>query len=287
MKEIRIHARAGQGAITAATLLATAAFAEGKYALAFPNFGSERMGAPMNAFVRLSDSPIRSRNQIRYPDYVLVQDPSLLIGFNVVDGIKETGAVLVNDSRKPEELCLNTLARVYTVPASCISEEIFGRADRANTALLGAFAAVTGEVGLEALKEAIRSRFSGDAWEKNALALQKAYEHMKGTGHEPAVAASCVATVVERKPLTLRPGLVASPGTSPANKTGSWRTQGKPSFIHKTCTACDLCALLCPEGCLFGEGRNTYYADYDYCKGCGICAKICPVKDIEMVPEAG
>ena len=81
-------------------------------------------------------------------------------------------------------------------------------------------------------------------------------------------------------------GVVAQPGTSRANKTGSWRTDKRPRFLHIRCTACDLCALCCPEGCVFGEGKNTYWTDYDYCKGCGICAQICPVQDIEMVAEA-
>ncbi len=82
-------------------------------------------------------------------------------------------------------------------------------------------------------------------------------------------------------------GVTAQPGTSRANKTGSWRTGESPKFLHVRCTACDLCALCCPEGCVSGEGKNTYWADYDYCKGCGICAQICPVQDIEMVAEAG
>src|SRR3990170_1367648 len=86
MKEIRIHARAGQGAITAALLLASAAFLEGKYSLAFPHFGAERTGAPMNAYARISDAPIRLRTQVRRPDYVLVQDPTLIASQDVAEG---------------------------------------------------------------------------------------------------------------------------------------------------------------------------------------------------------
>jgi len=80
-------------------------------------------------------------------------------------------------------------------------------------------------------------------------------------------------------------GAVAKPGTSRQNKTGSWRVDKRPHFLQLRCTACDLCALTCPDGCIYGEGKNTYYADYDYCKGCGICAQVCPVNDIEMVAE--
>jgi pyruvate ferredoxin oxidoreductase delta subunit len=80
-------------------------------------------------------------------------------------------------------------------------------------------------------------------------------------------------------------GCVAQPGTSQNNNTGSWRTGLKPRFLHLRCTACDLCPLACPDGCIYGNGRNTYFADLKFCKGCGICATVCPVDDIEMVPE--
>lgn len=82
-------------------------------------------------------------------------------------------------------------------------------------------------------------------------------------------------------------GTVTHPGGSRVNKTGSWRTLNKPRFLHQNCVACGVCALSCPEGCIFGTGQNTYYANEDYCKGCGICANVCPVHDIEMIPEVG
>ncbi len=85
--------------------------------------------------------------------------------------------------------------------------------------------------------------------------------------------------------MKLTVGAVARPGTSRANKTGGWRSDKQPRFLQAKCTACDLCALTCPEGCIFGEGKNTYWSDLDYCKGCGICANICPVDDIEMISE--
>ena len=80
-------------------------------------------------------------------------------------------------------------------------------------------------------------------------------------------------------------GLVARAGTSWANKTGSWRTGIVPKFLRQKCNACDLCALACPDGCIYGEAAKDYHADMEFCKGCGICAKVCPVKDIVMEPE--
>ncbi len=179
MKEIRVHARAGQGAITTATILAQAAFEDGKYALSFPTFGAARMGAPMNAFVRIGDTPIHVRSQIYKPDYVLVQDPTLLRGYDVVAGLKSDGMAVINHTKKPSDLSLKTDARVITVPASRIAREIMGRADRVNTALIGAFIAATGELSLEAMERSINTRFKGKAAESNLKALHEAYEEVK------------------------------------------------------------------------------------------------------------
>ncbi len=183
MKEIRVHARAGQGAITTATILANAAFEDGKYALTFPTFGAARIGAPMNAFVRISDAPIRIRSQIYTPDYVLVQDPTLMRGYDVVTGLKQDGLAVINSTRNPSELGLKTAAKVLTVSASQIAQEFMGRADRVNTAVIGAFVAASGELTLKALEKAINTRFSGKAAESNWKALVQAYNEVKNRGN--------------------------------------------------------------------------------------------------------
>ena len=79
--------------------------------------------------------------------------------------------------------------------------------------------------------------------------------------------------------------LVVKPGTSKTNKTGSWRIVLRPKFLQKNCIACNMCVMICPEGCIRGGGKNTYYCEYEYCKGCGNCAVLCPKKDIVMIPE--
>ena len=180
MKEIRVHARAGQGAITTANLLGAAIFAEGRYALAFPHFGAARMGAPMNAFIRVDDSEIRLRTQIDQPDYVLVVDSTLMRGFDVFSGLRDGGIALVNE-REGIPMPSVDNAEVYSVPANDIAMEIIGR-PLGNTSLLGAFVAATGEVELEHLETSILNQFAGKAGigEKNVQAARRGFEYFKG-----------------------------------------------------------------------------------------------------------
>src|SRR5512133_558870 len=178
MKEIRIHARAGQGAITTARILAMAAFEQGRYALAFPHFGAERRGAPMNAFVRLGDEKVQLRSRVHTPDSILVVDPSLVASeeFGVFQGLKADGLAVLNYAEDSSTLAGRTEARIVTVPATEISLEILGQ-DRSNVPLLGAFAAATGEINIESLEKAIVANFgAGKVADKNVLAIRRAYE---------------------------------------------------------------------------------------------------------------
>lgn len=179
MKEIRIHGRGGQGSVTAAEMISIAAFEDGKFSQAFPAFGVERRGAPVQAFTRISDSPIRLRSQIYTPDYVIVQDATLLETVDVASGIKDNGVIIVNTTEKPENLKLDTKARVMTVDATSVAMDIIGF-PIVNTVLLGAFAGATGEINVESIKKAVKGRFSGKVAEKNAQAIQKAYELIRG-----------------------------------------------------------------------------------------------------------
>ncbi len=182
MKEIRIHARAGQGAITTAVLLSMAAFREGRHTVAFPHFGAERMGAPMNAYVRFTDGEgeeIRVRSQVVRPDYVLVLDETLLESSNVAEGVGPEGIIVIDSPKKPEELGLKTQAKVYTVPGSQIAIETIGRR-LSNTSLLGAFVAATGELKEESVIESVKERFPGRIGEANAQAVRRAYDYIKG-----------------------------------------------------------------------------------------------------------
>jgi pyruvate ferredoxin oxidoreductase gamma subunit len=178
MKEIRIHGRGGQGSVTAAELLAVAAFEDGKYSQAFPAFGVERRGAPVTAFVRLNDKPIRLRSQIYEPDYVIVQDATLVDVVNVAAGAKPEGFILINTEKSPSSFILNTKAQVKTLDATKLAMDIIGK-PIVNTILAGAFAGVSGLINPESIKNAVMERFPGKVGEKNAAAIQAAYDLME------------------------------------------------------------------------------------------------------------
>ena len=178
--EIRIHGRGGQGVVTAAELLSVAAFDEGRHAQAFPTFGSERTGAPVVAFCRIDDRPIRSRDPIAEPDVVIVQDPTLLHQVDLFGGLSDDGWVLLNTSKDLAALGLGDLVRrlgpgrCLAVPATEIAREHLGR-PVPNVPLLGAFAALTGVVSLASVQKAIRDRFAGEIGERNANAAAAAF----------------------------------------------------------------------------------------------------------------
>lgn len=180
MKEIRIHGRGGQGSLVLAQFLAIGAFKDGRYSQAFPFLGGggERKGKPIQAFCRFDDRPIRLRSQVRHPDYVIVQDATLLQEVDVASDLKEGGLILVNSSRELPQLDLGNEVRVIPFPASRIAQEILG-SPIANTALLGAFAAATDELTLEAICGAIKERLGGHLGEENARVARRSYVMVK------------------------------------------------------------------------------------------------------------
>ncbi|MDT8357220.1 MAG: pyruvate ferredoxin oxidoreductase subunit gamma [Methanomicrobiaceae archaeon] len=173
MRELRIHGRGGQGSVTAAELIAVAAFKSGVYSQAFPAFGVERRGAPVQAFVRFSDSRIRLRSQVYEPDYIIVQDSSLIKDVDVFSGLKEGGIAVIN-TEKALRFPVPESAKIITIDATSIALEVLG-VPITNTSLMGAFAAASGEISVEALEEAIRDRFTGSLAEKNINAANRAF----------------------------------------------------------------------------------------------------------------
>jgi pyruvate ferredoxin oxidoreductase gamma subunit len=179
--QIRIHGRGGQGVVTAAEMLSVAAFGEGHHAQAFPNFGSERTGAPVVSFCRIDDKEIRLREQIMEPDALIIQDPTLLHQVDVFAGFRRDGYVLVNTSKTLAELGLGELLKscradhLCTVPASEIGLKHLDR-PIPNVPLLGGFAAISGIIKLESVIKAINGKFSGKVAEGNIAAATEAYQ---------------------------------------------------------------------------------------------------------------
>jgi pyruvate ferredoxin oxidoreductase gamma subunit len=183
MFSVRIHGRGGQGVVTAAELLSSAAFLDGAHAQAFPSFGSERTGAPVVAFCRIDDRPIRVREPIVEPDALIVQDATLLHQVDVFGGLRAGGVVLLNSVRTAAELGLAQLdARVVTVAATDLARRHLGR-PLPNAALLGAFAALTHAVTLEAVVAAIRERFAATPAAANVAAAREAYALVTEPAH--------------------------------------------------------------------------------------------------------
>ena len=175
--QIRWHGRGGQGSVTSAELLAQAAISEGKYAHAFPSFGPERRGAPVLAFVRISnEQPIKIRAEVTQPDIVVVLDSSLLRIANVTSGLKANGIVVINTRKQADELKqeFDLNYALVTIDATSIARQILG-VPIANTTMVGALVKATGVVKLESLFEPLNHRF-GRLAERNIDAMKKAYE---------------------------------------------------------------------------------------------------------------
>jgi 2-oxoacid:acceptor oxidoreductase gamma subunit (pyruvate/2-ketoisovalerate family) len=179
--EFRWHGRGGQGAWTASELLARTALHEGKYIQSFPEFGPERMGAPVTAFTRISTEPIRIHCAVYEPDVVVVLDPTLLKTVPVASGIDENGIFIVNSADEPAKVRENlktAKGKLWAIPATQIALRILGM-PITNTAMLGAVARATRIVNLESIEKTVRDRFRSDLAEKNFAVIKEAYQEAK------------------------------------------------------------------------------------------------------------
>jgi pyruvate ferredoxin oxidoreductase gamma subunit len=184
--EIRWCGRGGQGAVTAAKMLAESALAEGKFIQAFPEFGPERMGAPVKSFTRISDKPINLHCQITAPDVSVLLDPTLLDVVDITEGVKKNGIIIVNTKDSPAELRKRLGLKdrkVYTVDASGISQKALGK-NIPNTPMV---AAVVKAVGILAIDGVIRNfqeeysqKFKPEVVKANIEAMRAAYDEVKG-----------------------------------------------------------------------------------------------------------
>jgi 2-oxoacid:acceptor oxidoreductase gamma subunit (pyruvate/2-ketoisovalerate family) len=182
MLEFRWHGRGGQGAWTASELLARTAIFEGKYIQSFPEFGPERMGAPVTAFTRISTQPIRLHCAVYDPDVVIVLDDTLLKTVPVTAGInRDENIIIINSTETPTKVRENLKVQkgtVWTVPATEIALKILG-APITNTALLGVVAKSTNVVTMESIEKTVKERFKADLAEKNIAVIKEAYKEAK------------------------------------------------------------------------------------------------------------
>lgn len=181
--ELRWHGRGGQGVVTANEILAETAIREGKYVKAFPEFGPERMGAPIKAFTRISKDPIRVHSQVYEPDVVIILDGTLVGKVDMTGGLKKDSIILANYHGTPEELqkALGTKNKCHTLNATKISIEEIGK-PVANTAMLGALTKISPIVSYNALEDQITAKFTGKLPDKvivkNLEALKRAYKEV-------------------------------------------------------------------------------------------------------------
>lgn len=185
--EIRWHGRGGQGAKTASLLLADAAFNTGKYVQGFPEYGPERMGAPITAYNRISSERSTVHSNIYYPDYVVVVDETLLSSVDVTAGLKESGGIVINSGKKPEELRAKLKGyqgKVYTIDAGKISEEELGK-NFPNTPMLAAIVKVSGVVDeqefIKDMEASFKHKFASkpQVIEGNMRALKRSMEEVQ------------------------------------------------------------------------------------------------------------
>ncbi len=180
--EIRIHGRGGQGAVTSTQVLAIAAFKDGKYSQAFPNFGVERTGAPVESYVRIDDKQINLRQHVYDPDYVIVLDSSLIDTVDVTKGLGKNGVIIVNTDKSPKELKKLSGFKVHAINITKIALEVIGK-PFVNIASLGAFSSLSKQVSLKALDKAIDELFiargKATAAELNKKAAKAVYEAAK------------------------------------------------------------------------------------------------------------
>jgi pyruvate ferredoxin oxidoreductase gamma subunit len=174
MIEIRIHGRGGQGAVTASEILAVAAFKDGKFSQAFPKFGPERSGAPVEAYCRIDDKYIDIRSQIYEPDHLIVLDESLTKVVDVTKGLKKGGIVVANSETPMDFKGFKT----FTTDATKVALEVIGK-PIVNTTMLGAFVKATKIVTLKSVEEAIKERFDKELADKNITAIRRSCDECR------------------------------------------------------------------------------------------------------------
>ncbi len=249
MLEIRIHGRGGQGAVVASQILAKAAFLCGYHVQVFPQFGVERRGAPVVAYARINDHPIRLRTHVYTPDHIVILDPALLEQIDVTVGLKPGGMVIINSSAQPTQISLASQFQVATVDAGAIAAS-YGigttTAPIVNTAMVGALARATQIVPLEKVVLAIQDTFSSKAQE-NCKAAEDAYHALiigsPPSSHQPSAISAANKTISSQPDdLSSIPLTAQSRESTKVNKTGTWKYM-EPYYQDLTPPCVDRCRV--------------------------------------------
>ena len=184
MKEIKIYGRGGQGAVMASQILATAAFLEGHFAQTFPQYGAERRGAPVIAYIRIDDKPIPIRSKVYSPDVVIIMDFNLFKMLNPLADLKSDGMVLLNypDANNLPQEVQKHADRLFTVDASSIAHQIYGKTTIpiTNIIILGAYCAAQPDVSLASIQKTLIDFFAEEKLELNKKAAQEGYDNLRG-----------------------------------------------------------------------------------------------------------
>ena len=293
LTEIRWHGRGGQGAKTAATLLAEAALHEDKYSQGFPEYGPERMGAPMCGYTRISDEEIKLHCAIYNPNIIVILDETLLDSVDVTAGLVEDGIILVNTAGDPEAMRnkVGFGGKIATINATQISIDELGR-PIPNTVMIGALLKTTGILHVDTVIKDIEKKFGKKFPEKvvqgNIKAINRAYEEVviSNKGEVSSEGKKFEPEKMKGWKDIPEGGLILDAGNAVTYNTGSWKTY-KPIWYEDRCIQCFNCWIMCPDDSILTEDGKVVGIDYEHCKGCTICAVVCPPKAnaIEMVLE--
>ncbi|MEM1597163.1 MAG: 2-oxoacid:acceptor oxidoreductase family protein [Pyrobaculum sp.] len=302
--------RGGQGIVTATYIIANASIIDGFHAIANPEFGAERRGAPVKAFLTISKDPIEDQEPVKTPDVVVVFDDKLIDSMRfAIDAVKPGGYVILNTGKAPEEaakLVGRDDVNIVVVDAIAIARKHL-KLDVPNGPLAGAFSKVMGFPRLESIRQAFENQL-GKAVEENYAAVKEAYEVAAVVPAKKVDASAKPKGIISTTSAFLtgpyeivgwhevnKAGAVY-PGTSFFYTTGGWRID-KPVIDHSKCIMCRKCWLYCPDDAIIeawkevegprGRRLRMKFIDFDYayCKGCGVCAEVCPTGAIQMVRE--
>lgn len=277
VKEIRLHGRGGQGTVKASEAIVYAAVKMGLYGNSIPYFGFERKGAPVSAFVRISEQPIRAKTQVYRPQCTIVMDATVMTAVDVFEGMPAGGILIVNRKGGMKGLSVPPFIKtVGAVDATGISLELLGRAIP-NTVMLGAFGAVTNWVDTELMRERVRELFD----DRNADALMRGHSEVEIYELDYDESQEGVSRIGQMSSTKFHAPLGDDLYVLP---TGDWRTH-RP-VVGDACTACGICLTYCPVGAIkLKSDPKAIEIGLQFCKGCGICARECPAGAIAMVEE--